>query len=134
MRMQSRGFSLVEVLIATTIAVVAIAGLAQLFVLASAANRASRMRTLAAMLARDKMEELIATDGEVAGGADFIGPRGEWLGDSSPPPGTAFVRRWSVSAGAGFSPESRVLSVWITPPAASTELARLVGAREGRAP
>lgn len=133
-RTGSRGFSLIEVLIATTIAVVALAGLAQLFILASAANRASRLRTVATILARDKMEALRADGGKAVGGTDFIGPRGEWLGDSLQPPGTAFVRRWSVSQAAGFSLESRVLIVWITPPSGSIELARLVGAREGQAP
>jgi len=134
MRTGSRGFSLVEVLIATTITVVALAGLAQLFVIAAAANRAARMRTIAVLLARDKMEELRGADDEIAGGADFMNGRGEWLGGSTPPPGTVFVRRWSVSPGAGLPPRSRLLVVWITQSGASNELARLVGAREGRSP
>ena len=134
MRTRPRGFSLVEVLIATTITVVGLTGLAHLFVMASAANRAARVRTMAVMLARDKMEELLGGDTDIAGGADFIGGRGEWLGDSSPPPGAVFVRRWSVSPGAGLPPRSRLVVVWITPPNASNELARLVGAREGRLP
>jgi prepilin-type N-terminal cleavage/methylation domain-containing protein len=134
MRAEARGFSLIEVLIATTITVVALTGLAHLFVLASAANRAARVRTIAVMLARDKMEELLGADAGSADGADFFNGRGEWLGDSSPPPGAAFVRRWSVSSGAGMSPRSRLLIVWIMQPGASSELTRLVGAREGRAP
>ncbi len=134
MKTGSRGFSLVEVLIATTITVVSLAGLAHLFVLASAANRSARIRTMAVMLARDKMEELLGGDSVVTGGADFISGRGEWLGNSTPPPGTVFVRRWSVSSGAGLLPRSRLLIVWITPHDASRELARIVGAREGRLP
>ena len=70
----------------------------------------------------------------VAGGADFMNGRGEWLGDSSPPPGAVFVRRWSVSPGAGLPLRSRLVVVWITPLNGSNELARLVGAREGRLP
>ena len=132
MRSGARGFSLVEVLIATTITVVGLTGLAHLFVVASAANRAARVRTMAVMLARDKMEELLGSDSDIAGGADFIGGRGEWLGDS--PPGAVFVRRWSVSSGAGLPPRSRLVIVWIAAPNASNELARLVGAREGRSP
>jgi prepilin-type N-terminal cleavage/methylation domain-containing protein len=135
MRTGSRGFSLVEVLIATTITVVALAGLAHLFLIAAAANRAARVRTIAVVLARDKMEELRGSDDEITGGADFMNGRGEWLGDRTPsPPGTVFVRRWSVSPGAGLSPRSRLLVVWITDSGASNELARLVGAREGRSP
>ncbi|HVQ15816.1 MAG TPA: prepilin-type N-terminal cleavage/methylation domain-containing protein [Vicinamibacterales bacterium] len=132
MRTGARGFSLVEVLIATTITVVGLTGLAHLFVVASAANRAARVRTMAVMLARDKMEELLGGDSDIAGGVDFIGGRGEWLGDSSPTPGVVFVRRWSVSSGSGLPPRSRLVVVWLTPPNASNELARLVGAREGR--
>lgn len=133
MRTAPRGFSLIEVLIATTITVVALVGLAHLFVVASAANRAARIRTMAAMLARDKIEELLAGAGPSGDGVDFIGARGEWLGDSSPPAAAVFVRRWSVSSDADFLPRSRVLSVWITSAASSIELARVVGAREGGA-
>lgn len=134
MQTASRGFSLVEVLIATTITVVGLAGLAHLFVLASAANRDARLRTIAVMLARDKVEELLGAETDSADGADFISGRGEWLGDSSPPPGTAFVRRWSVSPRPGFSSRSRLLIVWITAPGLSNELARIVAARERRSP
>jgi prepilin-type N-terminal cleavage/methylation domain-containing protein len=134
-RTGSRGFSLVEVLIATTIAVMALASLAQMFVLAAAANRASRTRTLATILARDKMEALLHDgESETVSGMDFIDSRGEWLGDSLRPPGTAFVRRWSVTPVSGFLSQSRLLVVWITPGEGSIELARLVGAREGRTP
>lgn len=134
MQTQARGFSLVEVLIATTITVVALTGLAHLFVLAAAANRAARVRTIAVMLARDKMEELLGGDTGSGDGADFFNGRGEWIGESSAPPGAAFVRRWSVSSRPGMLPRSRLLIVWITQTGASNELARLVGAREGRAP
>jgi len=126
----SRGFSLIEVLIATTITIVGLAGLAHLFVLASAANRAARLRTMAVMLARDKVEELLGAETDSADGTDFVGARGEWLGDSSPPPGTAFVRRWSVSRAPGFSARSRLLIVWIAAPGADTDLARIVAAGE----
>jgi len=136
MRTGSRGFSLVEVLIATTITVVALAGLAHLFVIAAAANRSARARTIAVLSARDKMEELRGTEDEIIGGADFdfIGARGEWLGDRTPPPGTVFVRHWSVSPGNGLSSRARLLVVWITQAGTSNELARLVGAREGPSP
>jgi len=56
----SRGFSLLEVLVATTIMLVGVAGLAQSFVLASRANRAARTTTVAVLLAEQKMEQLRA--------------------------------------------------------------------------
>lgn len=133
-RTESRGFSLIEVLIATTISIVALAGLAQLFIVAAAANRASRMQTFATILARDKMEELLGGEAETGSGVDFIGARGEWLGALPQPPGTTFIRRWSVSPQAGFTFESRVITVWITPPSEGSELARLVAARGRRSP
>ena len=56
----SRGFSLLEVLVATTIMLVGVAGLAQSFVLASRANRAAHTTTVAVLLAQQKMEQLRA--------------------------------------------------------------------------
>jgi prepilin-type N-terminal cleavage/methylation domain-containing protein len=56
----ARGFSLLEVLVATTILVVGVAGLAPLFVLASRANRTARTTTVAVLLAEQKMEQLRA--------------------------------------------------------------------------
>jgi len=56
----ARGFSLLEVLVATTIAIVAIAGLAQFAAIGATANRRARLATLAAVLAQQKMEQLRA--------------------------------------------------------------------------
>jgi prepilin-type N-terminal cleavage/methylation domain-containing protein len=53
-----RGFSLVEVMTATSIMAVAVASLAQLFVIAVNANRSARTTTFAAVLAQQKMEQL----------------------------------------------------------------------------
>src|SRR4051812_10174352 len=57
----SRGFSLIEVLIATAILVTGMAALAQLFVLAISANARSRATTVAVMLAEQKVEQLAAS-------------------------------------------------------------------------
>lgn len=118
----THGFSLVEALIATTIVIVALAGLAQLCVVAVAANQRAKSRTIATVLAQEKLEELMATNGDVASGSDFVGGRGQWLGaGDSPPPGTAYVRRWiaeplAIGAGAtrlrvAVTPAGQVLNV-----------------------
>src|SRR6185436_12200276 len=53
-----RGFSLLEVLFATTMLVVGVAGLAQLFALSTRTNTSARATTFAALLAQQKMEQL----------------------------------------------------------------------------
>jgi type II secretory pathway pseudopilin PulG len=57
-RRTTDGFSLVEVLIATTVLVAALAGLAQLFGVASGANSSAKATTYATILAQQKMEQL----------------------------------------------------------------------------
>jgi type II secretory pathway pseudopilin PulG len=52
------GFSLIEVLFATGLMVVALVSLAQLFALSTRANYSSKTTTYAALLARQKMEQL----------------------------------------------------------------------------
>jgi type II secretory pathway pseudopilin PulG len=52
------GFSLVEVMLATTLMAVALISLAQLFALSTQANGAARTSTFAAILAEQKMEQL----------------------------------------------------------------------------
>ena len=54
----ANGFSLVEVLIATTVLVAALAGLAQLFGAATGANGSAKATTYATILAQQKMEQL----------------------------------------------------------------------------
>jgi type IV pilus modification protein PilV len=52
------GFSLVEVLVATSVLAVGLVSLVQLALLAQAANRSAALVTVAAMLAQNKMEQL----------------------------------------------------------------------------
>src|SRR5919204_5784423 len=54
----ARGFSILEVVIATGIMVVAVASLGQLFALSTRRNTASKNTTFAAVLAQQKMEQL----------------------------------------------------------------------------
>ncbi len=53
-----RGFSILEVLVATTIMTVAVVGLAQLFVISTRANASAKNTTYASVLAQQKMEQL----------------------------------------------------------------------------
>jgi prepilin-type N-terminal cleavage/methylation domain-containing protein len=55
---RERGFSLLEVLIATSVMTVAIAGLAQLFAVSTRANSSAKNTTYASVLAQQKMEQL----------------------------------------------------------------------------
>ena len=52
------GFSLVEVLLATTLLTVAVAALAQLFAISTRANSSARASTFTTVLAQQKMEQL----------------------------------------------------------------------------
>jgi len=53
-----RGFSLLEVLTATTVLTVGLAALAQLFVISTRANFGAKSTTMASILAQQKMEQL----------------------------------------------------------------------------
>jgi prepilin-type N-terminal cleavage/methylation domain-containing protein len=55
---EARGFSLLEVLIATTILTVSLAALAELCAMSTRANSSARTTTYAAILAQQKMEQL----------------------------------------------------------------------------
>jgi prepilin-type N-terminal cleavage/methylation domain-containing protein len=132
------GFSLLEVLVATTILTVAVTGLAQLFALSTHANLSARATTYTAVLAQQKMEQLrgltwgydvlglpvtdtttdvTALSGTAGGGrglslspahslgantegyCDFLDAFGRALGGgTTPPAGTAYIRRWSIEA------------------------------------
>jgi prepilin-type N-terminal cleavage/methylation domain-containing protein len=52
------GFSLIETLVATTIMTVALASLAQLFLISTKSNQSARLTTAASVLAQQKMEQL----------------------------------------------------------------------------
>ena len=54
----ARGFSLLEVLVATTLLTVSLTALAQLFAIATRANSSARATTYATVLAQQKMEQL----------------------------------------------------------------------------
>ena len=93
-RIAESGFSLLEVLVATTVFAVAVAGLADLCAMAARANTTARATTVASMLAAEKMEQLRA----LTWGFDELGrPLSDTTTDTS-------VSADPPNAGAGLSP------------------------------
>jgi prepilin-type N-terminal cleavage/methylation domain-containing protein len=142
-----RGYSLVEVLVALAVFSAAAAGLAPLVALSARANLQAKHITIAAVLAQQKIEELLPAAADelvpspadalartVDGYADFLDGAGRVLGGgATPPPSSAYVRRWSVDALTnGGADNSWVLQVVVTD-LRSRGVARIVAARSGRA-
>ena len=102
--MKSAGTTLIEVLVATLVLVSGVLAVAQLFLVAAAANATSRDTTVAATLAAQKMEQLLSTDlSDGSGRVDHVDLWGRVVGtDESPPPNALYTRRWSVEP---LSPE-----------------------------
>ncbi|MCC7416823.1 MAG: prepilin-type N-terminal cleavage/methylation domain-containing protein [Acidobacteria bacterium] len=117
----SRGVSLVEVLVATTVMSVGITALAHLFVLAMAANVRARASTIATMLAQEKMEQLRA-DGDLA--PSPAGALARDLAGYHDAADGGFVRRWSVEP-LPADPDVLVLQVVVWRPPAREQV-RLV--------
>ena len=115
------GFSILEVLVATTIVAMGLVSLAQLFAISMTANLHARATTVAAVLAGQKMEQLrgltwgfdvaglpVSDPGlsaspsgtlqaDVAGYVDYLDANGNVLdGAAMLPSGTIYYRRWSV--------------------------------------
>jgi prepilin-type N-terminal cleavage/methylation domain-containing protein len=88
------GFSLLEVIVATSLLTVAVASLAQLFVISVHANASARATTYASVLAQEKMEQLRG----LTWGFDSLGlPQTDTTTDVSVEPESAL-------AGRGLSP------------------------------
>ena len=125
-----RGFSLLEVLFATTILTVAVLSIAQVIAVATRANAAARTSALAVMLAAQKLEQLRtltwsfdaagapvsdmttggALDRDVDGYCDWLDASGRTVPRES---AAAFVRRWSV-APLPANPDTLVLQVLVS--------------------
>jgi Tfp pilus assembly protein PilV len=96
-----RGFALLEALVASTLLVVGVLSLAQIFTLAARANVTAHQLTVASVLAAQKIEELRSSPWSTsAEGVDRI---------------QEFTRRWSVTP-LGVDPSSTaVIQVSVTP-------------------
>jgi prepilin-type N-terminal cleavage/methylation domain-containing protein len=95
-RRSACGFSLVEVLVATSIVATGLAALAQLFALAVATNVAARAGTAAAVIAEQKIEQLRSQPWiAIAEGVrvEYLDESGGVLRDAA---GATYVRRWAI--------------------------------------
>ena len=150
----ARGFSLIEVLVATTVTTVGSLALAQLCAMSMRMNYDARTTTVATVLASQKMEQLralawtsdalgrpisdLAADTTVvpasssggvglslsppgslvtntSGYCDFVDESGRTLGGGGvPPPGTAFVRRWSIAIGRPAGTDTLTIQISVT--------------------
>lgn len=129
MHHETSGFSLVETLIAATITIVGVAGLAQLFIVSSSANARAKSAMLSTILAQDKMEDLVAPD-DVEDGSDFLDSRGRLIASGGvQPPGTAYVRRWSVQPLSEASPAAFLIQVAVTRVSGPGTDTRITGVR-----
>jgi type II secretory pathway pseudopilin PulG len=145
---EERGFSLIETVVAAGIVAGAFAALAQVFALSIAHNVAARDGSAAMVLAAQKMEQLRGLipgvdlneggtlAGSVDGFADYLDQAGNTLDPGGRvPPGTVYVRRWSV-AGVPSKPDLLVIQVLVTRPAPEgvADAATLITLRSRRAP
>src|SRR6476661_6464180 len=115
----SRGFSLIEVLVAMGLLTVVSLGVAQLFALSTRANVVAKGQTSTTAMAEQKMEQLrgltwgfdtagqglplsdtttnLAVDPNVAGYVDFLDAHGTYVGTGTAVPvGASYIRRWSI--------------------------------------
>jgi type II secretory pathway pseudopilin PulG len=133
-RGSSRGFTLLETLIATGILVTALAGVAHLFILSSHLTQQANTAGAALSAAQDKLETLIAssfdydlTGNPVTDPALEVSPPAsldadvdsyvDWIDESGRPsasPGAAvFSRRWRITSMAADAPQSVVVEVCV---------------------
>lgn len=130
------GFSLVEVLVASTLFVGAIAALAHVFVVAARANAEAQYATYATVLATQKMEELrsMSTPGEVVDAVDYADIHGEALVEGAASGRAAYERRWTVEP-LFMTAEALVITVTVSRrDASSAGRVRLITIRRGGGP
>jgi Tfp pilus assembly protein PilV len=131
---QSRGFSLVETLIATTLMAGALVSLAQCVGAAAQSGAAARTRALAALMAAQKMEQMRVVSWDAIASVplvtEFLDASGQLrCPDADVPCGEAvFVRKWSA-ARAPFSTGILIVEVDVRPVGHGHGSATLVSAR-----
>jgi prepilin-type N-terminal cleavage/methylation domain-containing protein len=144
--LKDAGFSLIEVLVAAAVVAVGVASLAQLFVVSAHANRIATTTSVTLLLAEQKMEELLSAGPPGVPGdlrnqtyVDYLDPSGVSLGISStspqgtPPPGTAYICRWSIAPLPDRPVTVVVIQVLVTPWPHFAGETRLVSVKTRRA-
>ena len=118
---QSRGFSLIEVLVATAILVTVAAGTAQLFAIAIRSDAITLQQLAMTTVATAKIDELAAL---TARGAPPLSPMGaldravDGFSDVAISAGASFERRWVVAPLPGYSATAVVIVLRVVPRAA----------------
>ena len=110
------GSSLVEAIVAALILATGVIAMAQLLSIAIASNLTARGRTVAMILAQQKIEELQTGDLSTASleAVEHLNGFGAIVGrGSEPPPQAVYTRRWSV-APATSGAEAAVVRVRVT--------------------
>jgi type II secretory pathway pseudopilin PulG len=128
-----RGFSLVEILIASTILIVALLSLAQLLSLATAANGAAGRATFSAVFAAEKLEELHTLTWEsvrrqAGESVDYLDRSGRPVGSRA---AATYGRRWLIDPLPGDPDNSFVIQVIVS---GARQEARIAGVRTRKAP
>ncbi len=128
-----RGFSLVEVLIASTILIIALLSLAQLLSLATAANAAAGRATFSAVLAAEKLEELHTLAWESVRrqpgeSVDYLDRSGRTVGNAAL---ATYRRRWLIDPLPVDPDNSFVIQVIVS---GRRDEARMAGVRTRKAP
>ena len=107
------GFSLIEVLLASGILTAAAVALSGLCILSAEALLAARQRSVAAILATARLEELLADPEALRGGvdaSDWVSPSGA----GQPDAGGGYQRHWRVTASPILQEKLVVVSVRVT--------------------
>jgi prepilin-type N-terminal cleavage/methylation domain-containing protein len=121
-----RGFTLVEVLIATVVLSTAVVATAGLFGIAGLSVRNARRQSVATLMAAGKLAELRVSDvalsppdalvRDTPGCVDYLDASGRAIaGGSQRPPEAVFVRRWRVQPLPDDPVDSLIIEVLVVP-------------------
>jgi type II secretory pathway pseudopilin PulG len=109
-----RGFTILEAVVAIALVMVSAAGVASLFVASARAVRIARTTTIAALLAREKIEQLRAVPFSdpalIPAGMDSLSAD---VGGYADGPAAGYRRRWSVTPLPMFPASSVILQVMV---------------------
>jgi prepilin-type N-terminal cleavage/methylation domain-containing protein len=135
---RQRGFTLIEVLVATGILVTVAAGSAQLFAMAISQDVAARQQLAMSTAARDKLEALAGAVGAGAAPTETLGALDRPIAgfsDRVVASGAAVERRWIVAPLHAYSPTAVAIVVRVVPLArTSIGDVEIAAVREARAP